>query len=322
MAKEHLPKLTVCQNCETPTPGNFCPECGQDSRDHRVALRLLVVGLWNDLFTFDNRFWRSLVLLLFKPGALTERFVSGRRVRYIPPARMYLFISLIFFFLMSTFVEGEIRESGGLSRSESDLTAAEGDSIRAAVRDTLDARLADTPGGDVAAEFANGFASGLAGATAQDDGLAHGSIFGKDFALDETSLIGAVIKLLPKGMFLLLPLFALVLKLVYVRSGRPYVEHLIFSLHFHAFIFMLLTVSLLSTKPEIWLAAFCIFYVYLYLAMKRVYGQGWGKTWVKHFLLTNAYNILFAAFVTLVFAGGVYLAAWAEEYPKWLGWAV
>lgn len=94
MSKEHLPKLATCQNCETPTPGNFCPECGQDSRDHRVALRLLIVGLWNDMFTFDNRFWRSFVLLLFKPGILTSQFIAGRRVRYIPPARMYLFISL------------------------------------------------------------------------------------------------------------------------------------------------------------------------------------------------------------------------------------
>ena len=96
MSKQHLPKLDICQNCETPTPGNFCPECGQDSREHRVALRLLVVGLWNDLFTFDNRFWHSFLILLSRPGELTRRYMSGKRARYIPPARMYLFVSIIF----------------------------------------------------------------------------------------------------------------------------------------------------------------------------------------------------------------------------------
>jgi len=299
MAKKHLPKLTVCQNCETPTPGNFCPECGQDSRDHRVALRLLVVGLWNDLFTFDNRFWRSLVLLLFKPGALTRRFVAGRRVRYIPPARMYLFISLLFFFLMSTLIEGGMREGDGVINTGAELSTAQADSMRTAVADSLQGALASAR---------------------EDDGRVNGQMFGRDFGLDEETLVGAVVNLLPKAMFLLLPLFALLLKLVYVRSGRPYVEHLIFTLHFHSFIFILLTVALASTWFPAWLAAMALIYVYLYLGMKRVYGQGWRKTWVKHFLLTNAYNLVFMIFGIFVAFSSVHLASWAEQYPKWLGW--
>jgi len=318
MSKQHLPKLTVCQNCETPTPGNFCPECGQDSRDHRVALRLLVVGLWNDLFTFDNRFWRSLVLLLFKPGALTKRFVAGRRVRYIPPARMYLFISLVFFFLMSSLIKGEMREGDVVFNTGGDLSVAQTDSIRSAVADSLGKALADVPG-----VAGNGFLGGLEDGLrndAEDDGRVNGQMFGYDFDMDEETLVSAVVNLLPKAMFLLLPLFALLLKLVYVRSGRPYVEHLIFSLHFHSFVFILLTIALVSTWFPAWLAALALHYVYLYLGMKRVYGQGWRKTWVKHFLLTNAYNLVFMIFVSLVVVSSVHLAGWAEQYPKWLGW--
>lgn len=315
MSKRHLPKLTVCQNCETPTPGNFCPECGQDSRDHRVALRLLVVGLWNDLFTFDNRFWRSLVLLLFKPGILTRRYVDGRRVRYIPPARMYLFVSLIFFFLMSSLVESGMRDSG----DEDDVwpTAAQTDSLAVAPPDSLsvDEYIADVSGLD----FIRGVRDGITD-DAPDDDRARVTMFGEELELKEELLVNAVVNLLPKAMFLLLPLFALLLKLIYVRTGRPYVEHLVFSLHFHSFVFILLTISLVSGQFFVWLAASLVFWVYLFFGMKRAYGQGWRKTLLKHFLLTHAYGWVQVFFISLVAAGGVQLALLAERYPKWLGW--
>jgi hypothetical protein len=86
--------------------------------------------------------------------------------------------------------------------------------------------------------------------------------------------------------------------------------------------FFLMSVAMISTWPPAWVIAFGLFYVHLYLGMKRVYGQGWRKTWVKHFLLTNAYNFVFFIFVVLMLVGGVQLAAWAEKYPKWLGWVV
>jgi len=315
MSKEHLPKLTVCQNCETPTPGNYCPECGQDSRDHRVALRLLVVGLWNDLFTFDNRFWHSIVLLLFKPGALTNRFVAGQRVRYIPPARMYLFISLVFFFLISAVIKSGIRADEAVPDTNPAAAVAMADSLRVAMSDSLHVSPADAP-------WIEDHPAGTDSLAEEDDGRAEAQILGREFDLDEKSFVGAIINLLPKGMFLLLPIFAALLALVYRRSRRKYVEHLIFSLHFHSFVFILLILTVVTSWPPAGLIALALFYVYLYLAMKRVYGQGWRKTWLKHFLLTSAYNFVFFVFIVMVLVGGVYLAAWAEQYPRWLGWAV
>ncbi|PID78786.1 hypothetical protein CSB20_13395, partial [bacterium DOLZORAL124_64_63] len=58
---------------------------------------------------------------------------------------------------------------------------------------------------------------------------------------------------------------------------------------------------------------------YLYLAMKKVYGQGWLKTWLKHFLLLSAYNVVLMIFLTLLAVGGVYLSSWAMEHPRWSG---
>ena len=312
------PKLTTCQNCETPTPGNYCPECGQDCRDHRVAIRLLVVGLWNDLFTFDNRFWRSFVVLLAKPGELTLRYMGGKRVRYIPPVRMYLFVSIIFFFILSAVA----------SNSDNIVTQdeIEGREQAAAVMDSLAVEVAAIP------DFVDGVVEGLAndaeyaGETAGDhartgdDDLVDGTMFGRAFELDKDTLVSTMFSLAPKGMFLLLPAFAALLALIYRRSRRMYVEHLIFSLHYHTLLFILFTLSIVVSWGWFQLAVLLGFNVYLYLAMKRVYEQGWRKTWLKHFLLTGAYNVVLMAFLVAVTAGSIMLASWATEHPRWLGW--
>jgi Protein of unknown function (DUF3667) len=314
MAKKNLPKLTSCQNCETPTPGNYCPECGQDSRDHRVGLRMLVVGLWNDLFTFDSRFWHSFVLLLFKPGTLTTQYVAGRRARYIPPARLYLFISIVFFFTMSVMVADVENISGNRQAPEAaDEALAQLDSLHT-----------NNPGllPEQAVAALDSLPEVIAEGQETDDGYSTGQVFGREFKLRDENLTGALINLAPKGMFLLLPIFALLLKLIFRRSRRMYIEHLIFSLHYHSFVFILLFIALITTWFWPWPLSILLFNIYLYLAMKQVYGQGWLKTWLKHFLLTGAYNIVFFVFFAAVAAGSIFLASWAEEYPKWLGWMV
>jgi hypothetical protein len=104
----------------------------------------------------------------------------------------------------------------------------------------------------------------------------------------------------PRAMFLMLPLFAFILKILYARSKRFYVEHFVFALHFHAFVFLLLTIMLgleeipaLANRdftPLLWLWSI----LYLFVAMKTVYGQGFFKTGVKYFTLFWAYLVTLA----------------------------
>jgi len=118
------------------------------------------------------------------------------------------------------------------------------------------------------------------------------------------SLSDALLDYIPKMMFVLLPAFALSLKLIYLRSKRFYIEHLIFSLHLHAFLFLLLTLILLvelavpraaaAATPLAVIAAL----LYPYFAMRVVYKQSWGKTFVKYNLL--AFNYLFLAAFTFL----------------------
>jgi len=123
---------------------------------------------------------------------------------------------------------------------------------------------------------------------------------------DQQSFGRALWNNIPKMMFIFLPLIAAVLSLLYIRSGRYYVEHLLFVVHFHAFFFLTgIAVLLLERLAELSTGAVAsglaglqalagavlVFYVPLYLlkAMRRVYAQSWWKTVPKYALLGIAY---------------------------------
>jgi len=91
---------------------NYCPECGQINTTKQVPLKLFFHDILGDYFTFDSRFFRSFIPLLRKPGHLTNEYNSGRRVSYILPLRLYLFVTILFFFIIS--LQGKI----GLSNLE------------------------------------------------------------------------------------------------------------------------------------------------------------------------------------------------------------
>jgi hypothetical protein len=94
--------ITTCQNCESEHElgFEFCPHCGQKTNDE-LTVGVLFYNTIANYFSFDARFFRSFIPLVFKPGILAKRFVSGKRLMYLHPAQMYLFISVVFFFMFS-----------------------------------------------------------------------------------------------------------------------------------------------------------------------------------------------------------------------------
>ncbi len=94
--------ITTCQNCESEhdIDFDFCPHCGQQTNDE-LTVGVLFYNTIANYFSFDARFFRSFVPLVFKPGVLAKRFVNGKRLMYLHPAQMYLFISVVFFFMFS-----------------------------------------------------------------------------------------------------------------------------------------------------------------------------------------------------------------------------
>jgi hypothetical protein len=113
---------------------------------------------------------------------------------------------------------------------------------------------------------------------------------------NEKAIVNYFLGRLSWTFFLLVPLFALILKLVYIRRKQFYVEHLVFTLHFHAFAFSILSLLILFENifpAKLKTGFLCYILIYLFISMKLYYKQGFFKTLLKYFLLMMSYIIVF-----------------------------
>jgi hypothetical protein len=408
------PQTLVCANCHATLAGEYCAVCGQRHEPHVHTVAHFAGEAFESISHADSRVWRTLLFLLSKPGRLTREFFDGRRVRYLPPFRLYLVISVLFFLVVG--LGGGGRDSGEPMFQIDKPKTAEDIAALNKMADTLESRKAGPGGptttGEIAAqlralareeaaeleaekaksteskrkvvaapliaqpsplpdesalapappataegddatadEVADAFAADLAEKVAQkgaekaasrkragdadvDDAITiatgeevEGGIdeFCKQFveanskdksasnANRESVLrwckrfddkgVGAIGEALahniPRAMFVFLPLLAFCMKLIYWRPKRYYVEHLLFMVHNHAFVFLAATlVMLIGMIPYVgdyaallYWATFFYMAWYIYRAMRNVYGQGRGLTVVKYFTLGFAYLI-------------------------------
>ena len=101
MSKNPLRKDKTCLNCRHVVENRFCPNCGQENIDTRKTFYHLFVHFFEDLTHYENAFWKTIKNLLFKPATLTKEYLSGKRLSYLAPIRLYIFISLVAFFIIS-----------------------------------------------------------------------------------------------------------------------------------------------------------------------------------------------------------------------------
>jgi hypothetical protein len=91
------PAAPVCANCGAPLAGEYCSACGQRHEPHVHTISHFAGEAFESITHADSRLWRTLWFLLAKPGRLTREFFEGKRAGYLPPFRLYLVISLLFF---------------------------------------------------------------------------------------------------------------------------------------------------------------------------------------------------------------------------------
>ncbi len=96
---ESLEKRT-CDNCNVEVVGRFCPLCGQNDKNYEGSLWRVIGDILREQFDFHSRATQTIKALFLKPGLLAVEFRSNRRASYVAPIRMYLFSSLLFFFLI------------------------------------------------------------------------------------------------------------------------------------------------------------------------------------------------------------------------------
>ncbi len=279
-----------CLNCGEVLSGQHCAHCGQRARVRVLSLWGLLRDVAGDLLNWDARLWRTLRPLAFTPGFLTREYLLGRRSAYTPPFRMYLILSLLFFVLAP--LDGDVVlgfGSGGAVREAGAPISVQTGPSADDVKETCDKDLRINVG-----PFAEAWEPRLRQACHR--------------VLSDPGGFGtAMLDNIPRMMFVFLPLVALIMHLLYVGSGRFYVEHLLFFVHFHgAFFLGALCVMLLGLGERIpglvgaalgWLAgagtAALVIYLpyYLYRSMRRVYGQDRGWTLLKLSLLVSGYVI-------------------------------
>ena len=280
-----------------------------------MSVRAMLMDVLEDQFILGQRLPQTLKALLLHPGFLTTEHLNGRIVRYIAPFRLYLVSSLVFFLLLSLTglqlidraefgdmgrVPGAAGDSAALTRLDSllaDPTLAEGMRPALAVgRDSVLSRLgrADSIAVTRRAARANWAANAdvdtpfpRVDTILRERLVTLGAMEPQDAA---RTVAREFLGYVPTVMFILLPIFALILKVLYLRRRRYYAEHFVFLLHTHAFVFAIFSVLLILRELErlngwlvLGLQGWTV--VYIYLALKRVYGQGWLKTFVKYWVL-------------------------------------
>ena len=272
----------ACANCGAILSGPYCASCGQRHEPHVHSLSHFVAEAIEGLTHADSRLWRTLGYLLTRPGRLTREFLQGRRARYLPPFRLYLVISVAFFLV-------------GLPGQVSVKPHSPGATVDPA-----------TPPKRAEPNEMNISFGGLDRIcnSAQDQAASEGAIrrLLRERCLrlaggDGSGLGELVVHNVPRAMFVFLPLLALVMQVLYWRQKRYYVEHLLFLIHNHAFVFLTATLLILIARvPSAdlitgWLATAAAMYVlwYLFRAMRVVYGQGRRITLAKYFVLGTTY---------------------------------
>ncbi len=267
----------ACLNCATPLSGPYCYYCGQPDRNFMRFFPALLREVLSESLEFDSRFMRTMVPLLFKPGRLTRDYLSGRRFRYTPPLRLYLFSSIVFFllaaFLSSDAIQVSINDEdqdAGVqitASTEEELARLEEalaglppdlreqiplDMEKAVVRDRTNTDFFETeeiifngePWHPVDNPIAVSWWPDWLNERANSE-IGDSPEKVKRISEDPRLLMNEIFDILPVAMFVLLPVVALILKFWYLFSGRYYIEHLILALHNHSFVFVMMVFFLL-----------------------------------------------------------------------------
>lgn len=325
--KKARPPLTHCENCGAALTGRYCAQCGQAGVDYHRSFGSLLADAADAFFNLDERFLKTFCLLLWKPWRLTIEFVHGKRARYVHPLRVYLIASVTFFLVINFLSRGTHLQARG--KGEKAAIVIDDDSAKPILPAVP--RASPVIPSDLASPAAVPIPKASATPRQIFDEIekeSHPTGFGKWMEERAKEKIGptgdrgdlflrALIQNIAPMVLCCIPLFALVLKILYVFKRRYYIEHLIFALHTHAFVFLSTVVIigigfLLAWKaPPAFTPLVCTFLglavlIQLQIAIRKVYRQNWFATFFKFVLGSMIYLVLLAvafgvtAFVTLL----------------------
>ena len=321
---------TRCENCGAELQGHWCAHCGQPAIDYRRSFRHVIADLLDEFLNWDSKFFATIALLIFKPWRLTNEFLAGKRVRYANPLRLYLLASILFFFAVNFGAKGihfDASKLGSKDRAELEADLKNTD-LPPEAREKLQALLQESSPSPTPSPVTSASSPPPSAQTDQQK-KQYGKIGERPFvAFDDAKsttpferwiearakekmgehgtkmglFISTLFSNLPYMMLCCIPLFAFVLKVLYVRRHIFYIDHLIYALHIHTFFYTAVMLIVLATiglnrfasgPIAGWMIAFLWigFVTQIFLSIRYVYRQGW---------FISIFKFLFGGFVYLI----------------------
>lgn len=322
------PEIKSCLNCEAHLESSqkYCSNCGQKVKEAKIPLKEFLSDFLGDYFTFDSKLFRSVFPLIFRPGFLTKEYINGRRMSYIPPFRVFIFTTIIFFFFFG------LNENSDSSNINFNNSKKNTDSIAETIplisgineyvskSDSLEeANKVDSTKNEASINFGDDLDFNF-----DSDTLKYLASIGKlEPYLDEntkemgfisrfvTKQVGRIIgnqakdfvtyfiSAFSKVIFLALPFFAFLLWLFYRAKKHYYFEVFIFSLHFYTFVFLswliLIWIELLF-DINLYGYLFVIYFFYFLISLKNIFGESWKSTFAKQMGFSVLFGIFFVPF--------------------------
>ncbi len=308
--KERISKN--CLNCGTEVAGRFCQQCGQENVEVKESFFQLFRHFLEDLTHFDGKLWKTLKLLLFKPGSLTKLYIEGKRASYIHPIRMYLFISAVFFLFMFTGEVPEKPEKIGNKTTEANDVAS---GFQEGINLDLDE---DTVKYKTIAEY-NASQQKLPeskrdnwlDAVIKKKGIEINKKYNGDKFKIGKALIEKFEQYFSRMLYISLPIFAFFIWVLYRRNKNHYfVDHMIFSIHIYCAFYIILFVAQTITTVKGYfnaepsgiiasVVAFSLLY-YLYKSLRNHFNQSRKKTLLK-FIILNILTMFLMGILMIIF---------------------
>jgi len=270
----------VCRNCGALATAPFCGQCGQSTDDRPLTVRDILSDIVEDQLSVNGSTLRTFSLLI-RPGFLTQEYLRGRIVRYLAPFRLFL-LSTTFFLLIAAFTA---------HRQERRMVAAAKAAIQdQATRDTHPGRPT-RPFRILQAPIDSAWLPAPLRGIVRPMLRKQAEINAMPLERSLPIVMGAFLRASSYIIPLLVPGTAGLLALLYGRRHRPFAEHLVFTLHTHAFAFLVLGLGMLAQLAWMPLnhVSNVLTLIYLYFALVRVYGNGWLWTIPRLIALVGLY---------------------------------
>lgn len=232
--KKYLPVLSTCRNCDTQLISRYCHNCGQDIFAGRErTVREIMYNTVETIFAFDNKILRTMKYLMFYPGKLTKEFFDGKVIRYVYPAKLFWFLTLLFFATLTFVTNDDLKLVG--SRDTAVVTTTNVDkTVEQQTKKGQQVRVNDENPDN-----------------------------------ENKAILNNLMSYSPYVILLLVPIFAFMLLVFFYKNKDYYSHHIIFSLHAHSFIFFFFTILILieAIIPSIEVSALvymlvpCIYFI-------------------------------------------------------------